>query len=543
MNDVAIRVENLSKRYRINRVRQRYHTLRDEITDSVRSLFRRNGRGHEEEETFWALRDVSFEVKRGEVIGIIGRNGAGKSTLLKILSRITEPTRGRATIHGRVGSLLEVGTGFHGELSGRENIYLNGAMLGMRKAEIDRKFDEIVGFSELENFIDTPVKRYSSGMYVRLAFAVAAHLEPEIVIVDEVLAVGDVAFQKKCLGKMEGMANQGRTLLFVSHNMAAIQALCSRGICISAGLIAADGPILDVIRAYSSEVRDVSSQRLAERSDRRGRGQLRFSAHWIENSEGERIDSVLVGQDVRFCFAYKATEPLRRVHASFILQGQMGEPIINCDTGSVGQDFDEVPKEGVIVCELKKFPLRAFRYDGNVYCEVQKVIADWVHSAFAVDVMEGDFYGTGKLPNHGKVFVPQRWSVRKIENSIDEELLIEQRELDGEESERLFERINASVITRTMDGRINFWNRSAEELYGWRKEEAIGKVSHSLLQTQFPSSLHEIESALVRMGRWEGKLVHATRNGGRVTVQSRWLLNFKRRPGAVVEINTRSADC
>jgi PAS domain S-box-containing protein len=416
-------------------------------------------------------------------------------------------------------------------------------MLGMKKAEIDRKFDEIVAFSEVENFIDTPVKRYSSGMYVRLAFAVAAHLEPEIVIVDEVLAVGDVAFQKKCLGKIKGMATQGRTVLFVSHNMAAIQTLCSRGICISAGRIVADGPILDVIRAYSAEVRDVSSQRLAERSDRRGRGQLRFTAHWMEDSGGKRIDSVLVGQDVRFCFAYKAAEPLSRVHASFILQGEVGEPIINCDTRSVGQDFDEVPKEGVIVCELRKFPLRALRYDGNVYCEVQKVLADWVHSAFAVDVMEGDFYGTGKLPNHGKVFVPQHWSVRKIKKSMDEEPLIEQPELDGKEPEGFLERVKASVITRTVDGRINFWNRSAEELYGWRKEEAIGKVSHDLLQTQFPNSLQEIESALVRKGRWEGKLVHVKRDGGRVTVQSRWLLNLKRQPGAVVEINTRSADC
>jgi lipopolysaccharide transport system ATP-binding protein len=284
----------------------------------------------------------------------------------------------------------------------------------MKKAEIDRRFDEIVAFSEVENFIDTPVKRYSSGMYVRLAFAVAAHLEPEILIVDEVLAVGDAAFQKKCLGKIGGMANQGRTVLFVSHNMAALQALCSRGIYLSAGRITADGSILDAIRAYSAGVRDVSVQNLAERSDRRGKGQLRFTAHWIEDNEGRRIDNVLVGQDVRFCFAYKATEPLRRVHASFILQGQIGDPIINCDTRSVGQDFDEVPEEGVIACELRKFPLRAFRYDGNVYCEVQKVVADWVHSAFAVDVIDGDFYGTGKLPNHGKVFVPQHWSVRKL---------------------------------------------------------------------------------------------------------------------------------
>jgi lipopolysaccharide transport system ATP-binding protein len=204
------------------------------------------------EDTIWALRDVSFEVRRGEVLGIIGRNGAGKSTLLKILSRITEPTEGRAVVHGRVGSLLEVGTGFHPELTGRENVYLNGAILGMRKAEIERKFDEIVAFAEIEKFLDTPVKRYSSGMYVRLAFAVAAHLEPEILLVDEVLAVGDVAFQKKCLAKMEGVACEGRTVLFVSHNMPAVKALCSEGIWLNEGEIRMVGTAARTVERYLS---------------------------------------------------------------------------------------------------------------------------------------------------------------------------------------------------------------------------------------------------------------------------------------------------
>jgi len=224
MNDVAIRVENLGKLYHLGK-RERYRTLRDTLVASIAAPFRRLRSGPSSSggpETIWALKDVSFEVKHGEVIGIIGRNGAGKSTLLKILSRITEPTEGQATISGRVGSLLEVGTGFHPELTGRDNIFLNGAILGMKKAEIERKFDEIVAFAEVERFIDTPVKHYSSGMYVRLAFAVAAHLEPEILIVDEVLAVGDVAFQKKCLGKMGEASRSGRTVLFVSHNMAAV---------------------------------------------------------------------------------------------------------------------------------------------------------------------------------------------------------------------------------------------------------------------------------------------------------------------------------
>ncbi len=239
MSDIAIRVEGLSKLYRIGKKQERYATLRDTIADAFAAPWRwlRNGRDGSERaaDSIWALKDVSFEIQHGEVVGIIGRNGAGKSTLLKILSRITEPTEGRVEIYGRVASLLEVGTGFHPELTGRENIYLNGAILGMRKAEIDRKFDEIVDFAEIEKFIDTPVKRYSSGMYVRLAFAVAAHLEPEILLVDEVLAVGDAAFQNKCLGKMAEIARQGRTILLVSHNMAAIRQLCKKGLLLDSG--------------------------------------------------------------------------------------------------------------------------------------------------------------------------------------------------------------------------------------------------------------------------------------------------------------------
>ncbi len=250
MTDIAIRVENLSKQYKIALARYRHDTLRDQVMDSLKSVFRRNGSPHPGSESFWALRDVSFEVKRGEVVGIIGRNGAGKSTLLKILSRITEPTSGRAAIYGRVASLLEVGTGFDHELSGRENIYLSGAILGMRKAEIDRKFDEIVSFSEVEKFIDTPVKRYSSGMYTRLAFAVAAHLEAEILIVDEVLAVGDAGFQRKCLGKMDAITREGRTVLFVSHNMAAIARLCRWGVWLEHGRAQACAASEDIVAQY-----------------------------------------------------------------------------------------------------------------------------------------------------------------------------------------------------------------------------------------------------------------------------------------------------
>jgi len=256
MGDIAIRVENLSKQYRIGGPQARYKTIRESLTEAVQAPFRRLSsvvRGQSSatsNETIWALKDVSFEVQRGEVVGIIGRNGAGKTTLLKILSRITEPTEGYAEIHGRVGSLLEVGTGFHPELTGRENIYLNGAILGMRRAEIEHKFDEIVDFAEIEKFMDTPVKHYSSGMYVRLAFAVAAHLEPEILLVDEVLAVGDFEFQKKCLGKMGSVAQEGRTVLFVSHQMNAVRTLCRKCALLSAGKLTEYGDVESVVGRY-----------------------------------------------------------------------------------------------------------------------------------------------------------------------------------------------------------------------------------------------------------------------------------------------------
>jgi lipopolysaccharide transport system ATP-binding protein len=281
MSDVVIRAEAVGKKYKITHQheRQRYVALRDVFADKMLSPWRwiksqttNNGNGHATSnftsgslpinEDFWALRDVSFEIRRGEVVGIIGRNGAGKSTLLKILSRITEPTVGRVRIRGRVASLLEVGTGFHPELTGRENIYLNGAVLGMTRAEIKQKFDEIVAFAEVEKFLDTPVKRYSSGMYVRLAFAVAAHLEPEILIVDEVLAVGDAEFQKKCLGKMDEVAKGGRTVLFVSHNLAAIRTLCKVGLLLELGKIKRHGDVYSVADYYYRSAQKPETVRL-----------------------------------------------------------------------------------------------------------------------------------------------------------------------------------------------------------------------------------------------------------------------------------------
>lgn len=298
MNDVAIRVENLSKLYHIGRAQVRHDTLRDALRESwtnglARVSRSRNSPSQSQASDLWALRDVSLDIKQGEVIGVIGRNGAGKSTLLKILSRITEPAGGRIELHGRVASLLEVGTGFHPELTGRENVYLNGAILGMRRREIERKFDEIVAFAEIERFLDTPVKRYSSGMYVRLAFAVAAHLEPEILLVDEVLAVGDVQFQKKCLGKMEEVAEQGRTVLFVSHNMGAMRTLCSRAVLLEAGRVQLDGASDFVISRYQNDRAKASYSAPPAKA-----GTTHIARVWFSDTAGMTRESFRVGEPV-----------------------------------------------------------------------------------------------------------------------------------------------------------------------------------------------------------------------------------------------------
>jgi ABC-type polysaccharide/polyol phosphate transport system ATPase subunit len=321
MSDLAIRAEHLGKRYRIGQrfgIGNRYQTLRDAVMYAAARPFRRlRGSGEsrarsEEARHIWALRDVSFEVKEGEVVGIIGRNGAGKSTLLKILSRITEPTRGQAEIHGRVGALLEVGTGFHLELTGRENVFLNGAILGMRRREIERKYDEIVEFSEVSKFMDTPVKYYSSGMYVRLAFAVAAHLEPEVLLIDEVLAVGDVGFQRKCLGKMSDVAREGRTVVFVSHNMGAISNLCQRAMLLDGGRIVDSGSVESVVASYVllataavgggySDLRERSREGAVSKKGRyRSPLTAQASFDWVRtlNEDGEEAGTFLEGEPV-----------------------------------------------------------------------------------------------------------------------------------------------------------------------------------------------------------------------------------------------------
>jgi lipopolysaccharide transport system ATP-binding protein len=333
MSDWIIKVENLGKRYRLQhqRERQRYVALRDVIADRFKNLFRRRNRSTlPTAEDFWAVKNVSFEIEKGEVVGIIGRNGAGKSTILKLLSRITKPTQGRVRLRGRVASLLEVGTGFHPELTGRENIFLNGAILGMSRGEIRRKFDEIVAFSEIEKFLDTPVKRYSSGMYVRLAFAVAAHLEPEILIVDEVLAVGDAEFQKKCLGKMYDVATGGRTVLFVSHNMQAVSVLCSRGVFLSGGAVAYAGGIKETIDMYLSTFSKSSGN--DELPDHRpGSGEYRFTLASPSREHFGGAEEKTVNFEIQ-----RRGKLLGRMWLSAHLLDSAGIMLLQCDSRFVG---------------------------------------------------------------------------------------------------------------------------------------------------------------------------------------------------------------
>ncbi|MBN1259940.1 MAG: ABC transporter ATP-binding protein [Anaerolineae bacterium] len=409
MSAVAIRCEKIAKRYRIGV--GRHDTLRDQIAEGVSRLFQ-PAKGGEAPGTLWALRDVSFEVQAGEVAGIIGRNGAGKSTLLKILSRITEPTQGRAVLFGRVGSLLEVGTGFHPELTGRENIFLNGAILGMRREEIQQKFDEIVAFSEIERFLDTPVKRYSSGMYVRLAFAVAAHLEPEILLVDEVLAVGDVAFQRKCLGKMGEVAGEGRTVLFVSHNMAAVQALCTRGIFLRKGTIWFDGSINDTISTYLRTLEEIPGQDLAERVERRGKGALRLTR--VEISEGETMPAGILAAGRPAQFSFYLTGTRSDLTCTFTIYDQYGKPVANFNSATLGpEDVYDAAFGPRITCELDELLLAPGRYRINVALTAGNELEDHLEGAAFFDVDPGQLRGrpVHAHSKYGVVTMPHRWKV------------------------------------------------------------------------------------------------------------------------------------
>ena len=415
MAEIAIRAEDIAKRYRIGRLQERYRTLRGAVARGVRGLgVRFLGRDWRKDEYIWALDGVSFLVRPGEVLGVIGPNGAGKTTLLKILSRITCPTRGRAEICGRVGSLLEVGTGFHPELTGRENVFLSGAILGMRRREIERKFDQIVAFAELERFIDTPVKRYSSGMYVRLAFAVAAHLEPEILLVDEVLAVGDAAFQKKCTGKMTEVAGSGRTVLFVSHNMAAIEGLCSRVILLRGGRLECDGKPEEVVARYLLDRGPVQGDIDLRRHGGRPRG-VNPVMHRVRflDRHGRCVNTIGVGEDLIVEISGSCAERLIDVACGIRVMGVLGQRVTTFHTRY--QYPGRIALEGAFVlrCRVRNLRLMPGEYSLMLVLTATEQPVDTV-GGISFTVHERDVYRTGKmLPARCGPYVPDAvWDVQ-----------------------------------------------------------------------------------------------------------------------------------
>jgi lipopolysaccharide transport system ATP-binding protein len=414
----VIRGETLSKRYELNPERHSDATLRDAIAkrakDSLHSataiVSRGNSRPRRESRTVWALRDVSFEVEAGDALGLVGRNGAGKSTLLKIITRITEPTSGRVGVKGRIGALLEVGTGFHPELTGRENVFLYGAILGMRRSEIQRRFDEIVEFAEVSRFLETPIKRYSSGMQVRLAFAVAAHLEPDILLVDEVLAVGDVAFQKKCLGRMGEVAGEGRTVLFVSHNMAVMQALCRRGIYLDQGGVQFDGSISDAVSLYLRNLERAMTTDLRDRTDRSGFQEVRLTQVQIQG--GTEGDDVLAsGTPVLFVFDVDKFFPSGS--CGFTVYDHIGNAVAEFRSSVGGSDdVEDASTPNRFVCAVDDLPLVPGRYRIDVEIWARGALQDAIESAAIFDVEQGVITGrpVSADTNRGNVAIRHRWT-------------------------------------------------------------------------------------------------------------------------------------
>ncbi len=416
MSDVTIQVDSLSKRFQIGELVSAKH-MRRKVARALGGGDNGNGDpdgNGEDASTLWALKDISFEVKRGEVLGILGSNGSGKSTLLKILSRITAPTEGRAVIKGRVGSLLEVGTGFHPELTGRENVYLNGSVLGMRRTEIARKFDEIVAFSGIERFIDTPVKRYSSGMRVRLGFAVAAHLDPEVLIVDEVLAVGDAQFQSKCINKMDQVVRDGRTVLFVSHNMATIESLCTRAIMLKNGVLSNAGDTEIVINDYIESMMNVEGSNLAQRTDRFGSRRVHFTQLELRDEFGQTLLLPRSGKRVQLAARYVCESPPVEVSLNLNVFTLNRHLLFKCNNQVANGQMTLTEREGWIVCDIPKLPLPPGEYSVNLKCLADGDLSDQVRDAFRIVVEAGDFYGTGYMQadRRGGVLVEQDWRLQ-----------------------------------------------------------------------------------------------------------------------------------
>lgn len=395
--DVVISAEGIGKRYRLGQSSP-YATLRDALSGAARRA-RRSGTAPEKD--LWALKDVSFEVRRGEALGIIGRNGAGKSTLLKILSRITDPTVGYVDLRGRVGSLLEVGTGFHPELTGRENIFLNGAILGLSRRDIAGLFDEIVAFAEIDRFIDTPVKRYSSGMYTRLAFAVAAHLQPEILIVDEVLAVGDLSFQAKCLGKMDEVSRHGRTILFVSHSMQSIQTLCQRALLLEHGQIEREGNATDVVAEYRRRTakRAGKGLPLAERTDRAGTGEARVHNLVVRDADLQPTPWIATDQPCYVDVHYHATEAVDNVQPGIGFDTPGGQRALTLFGDFTGDAFNLPAGDGVLRCRIDHMNVRPDRYAIAAFLGNRHGAFDVIQDAAEIEVADEAYYHTGHYPD------------------------------------------------------------------------------------------------------------------------------------------------
>lgn len=421
MSDTVVRVENLSKRYILGHQKQEgYTTLRDSIANGAKGLLKPFQRGSQAadptSEEFWALKDVSFEIKQGDRLGIIGRNGAGKSTLLKVLSRIVEPTSGRIGIKGRVASLLEVGTGFHPELTGRENIYLNGAILGMGKAEIQRKFDEIVAFAGVEKFLDTPVKRYSSGMYVRLAFAVAAHLEPEILIVDEVLAVGDAQFQKKCLGKMEDVGKEGRTIVFVSHNMAAMRTLCSKALLMHDGQLLLEADVETAAAQYLAEDTGVDARIVWHEDNAPQSPEIRFLEAYISNDRGNYASTIDCRKGFSISIKYEVLKSINGLRIGFFMQNLDGTPICGSNDPIAWAKETRDSGEYISQCSFPGYVLNAGRYSIYFGADLPPYNKSLVTTSYCLSVTIEDIEGHGpmneKLP--GVVRPKLEWNVNQL---------------------------------------------------------------------------------------------------------------------------------